>query len=356
MRMMRAIIRLPVIPLKVIRTSDRSPVDVVYRPSEHSHPERRGSTAQNHLDDPKENDMNKNVSLLLCTALGAVLASSAAQAAELTGTLKKIKDRNTIALAHRESSVPFSYYDDKQQVIGYSHELALKIVEAVKKELKAPNLKVTLNPVTPATRIPLVSNGTVDLECGSTTNNYERQKQVAFSNTIFLVGTRLLVKKGSGIKDFADLKGKTAVTTQGTTSERLLKKISTDQKLGIRVVSAKDHGDSFLMVESGRAAAFMMDDVLLFGEIAKSKKPGDYEVVGKPQSFEAYGCMLRKDDPQFKKLVDDTLAAVMKSGEINRIYNKWFTSPIPPRGVNMNFPLSPELAAIFKNPNDKPAE
>lgn len=300
--------------------------------------------------------MKKKISLLLLTAIGMALAGVSAQAAELTGTLKKIKDSNTIALAHRESSVPFSYYDDKQQVIGYSHELALKIVEAVKKELKAPNLKVTLNPVTPATRIPLVSNGTVDLECGSTTNNYERQKQVAFSNTIFLVGTRLLVKNSSGVKDFPDLKGKTAVTTQGTTSERLLNKINTDQKLGMKIVSAKDHGDSFLMVESDRAVAFMMDDVLLFGEIAKSKKPGDYAVVGKPQSYEAYGCMLRKDDPQFKKLVDDTLASVMQSGEINKLYNKWFLSPIPPRNVNMNFPLSPDLSALFKNPNDKPAE
>jgi len=303
-----------------------------------------------------ENGMNKKISLLLLTAIGTALAGASAQAAELTGTLKKIKDTGTIALAHRESSVPFSYYDDKQQVIGYSHELAMKVVEAVKKELKAPNLKVTLNPVTPATRIPLVSNGTVDLECGSTTNNYERQKQVAFSNTIFLVGTRLLVKNNSGIKDFPGLKGKTVVTTQGTTSERLLNKINTDQKLGMKIVSAKDHGDSFLMVESDRAAAFMMDDVLLFGEIAKSKKPGDYAVVGKPQSYEAYGCMLRKDDPQFKKLVDDTLASVMQSGEINKIYNKWFLSPIPPRNVNMNFPLSPDLAALFKSPNDKPAE
>jgi len=300
--------------------------------------------------------MNKKISLLLLTAIGTALAGVSVQAAELTGTLKKIKDTGTIALAHRESSVPFSYYDDKQQVIGYSHELAMKVVEAVKKELKAPNLKVTLNPVTPATRIPLVSNGTVDLECGSTTNNYERQKQVAFSNTIFLVGTRLLVKNSSGVKDFPDLKGKTVVTTQGTTSERLLNKINTDQKLGMKIVSAKDHGDSFLMVESDRAAAFMMDDVLLFGEIAKSKKPGDYAVVGKPQSFEAYGCMLRKDDPQFKKLVDDTLSSVMVSGEINKIYNKWFLSPIPPRNVNMNFPLSPDLGALFKNPNDKPAE
>lgn len=293
---------------------------------------------------------------LVAGALVAMLAAGSAPAAELTGTLKKIKDSNTIALAHRESSVPFSYYDDKQQVVGYSHELALRIVEAVKKEINAPNLKVTLTPVTSSTRIPLVVNGTVDLECGSTTNNYERQQQVAFSNTIFLIGTRLLVKKSSGIKDFPDLKGKTVVTTQGTTSERLINKINTEQKLGMKIISAKDHGESFLMVESDRAVAFMMDDVLLYGEIAKSKRPGDYMVVGKPQSFEAYGCMLRKNDPQFKKLVDDTLAGIMTSGEINKIYDRWFMKPIPPRGVNMSFPMSPELAAVFKNPNDKPAE
>lgn len=300
--------------------------------------------------------MNQKLPYLLSAALAAVLAGPGAHAAELTGTLKKIKDTNTITLGHRESSVPFSYYDDQQKPIGYSMDLAMRIVEAVKKELKAPNLKVKLNPVTSSTRIPLVVNGTVDLECGSTTNNLERQQQVAFSNTIFLIGTRLLTKKDAGIKDFPDLKGKTVVTTQGTTSERLLNKINTEQKLGMKIVSAKDHGESFLMVESGRAVAFMMDDVLLYGEIAKSKKPGDFVVVGKPQSFEAYGCMLRKGDAVFKKLVDDTLAGIMRSGEINQIYDKWFMKPIPPRGVNMNFPMSAELAALFKNPNDKAAE
>lgn len=302
-----------------------------------------------------EKNMHKQLSVI-AGALVAALAAVSAQAAELTGTLKKIKDTNTIVLAHRESSVPFSYYDNQQKPVGYSMDLALHVVDAVKKELGLPKLEVKLNPVTPSTRIPLVVNGTVDLECGSTTNNYERQQQVAFSNTIFLIGTRLLTKKRSGVRDFADLKGKTVVTTQGTTSERLINKINTEQHLGMKIVSAKDHGDSFLMVESDRAVAFMMDDVLLYGEIAKSKKPGDFVVVGKPQSFEAYGCMLRKNDPQFKKLVDDTLAGIMKSGEINKIYDKWFMKPIPPRGVNMNFPMSPELAAVFKNPNDEPAE
>jgi glutamate/aspartate transport system substrate-binding protein len=311
----------------------------------------QGTPMNHHM----EKNMHKQLSVI-AGALVAALAAVSAQAAELTGTLKKIKDTNTIVLAHRESSVPFSYYDNQQKPVGYSMDLALHVVDAVKKELGLPKLEVKLNPVTPSTRIPLVVNGTVDLECGSTTNNYERQQQVAFSNTIFLIGTRLLTKKRSGVRDFADLKGKTVVTTQGTTSERLINKINTEQHLGMKIVSAKDHGDSFLMVESDRAVAFMMDDVLLYGEIAKSKKPGDFVVVGKPQSFEAYGCMLRKNDPQFKKLVDDTLAGIMKSGEINKIYDKWFMKPIPPRGVNMNFPMSPELAAVFKNPNDEPAE
>lgn len=299
--------------------------------------------------------MHKHFSVM-AGALAAALSAACVDAAELTGTLKKIRDSSTITLGHRESSVPFSYYDDQQRPVGYSMDLAMRVVDAVKKELKLPNLQVKLVPVTSSTRIPLVVNGTVDLECGSTTNNYERQQQVAFSNSIFLVGTRLLTRKTSGISDFADLRGRIVVTTQGTTSERLINKINAQQKLGMKIVSAKDHGESFLMVESGRAAAFMMDDVLLYGEIAKAKKPDDYVVVGKPQSFEAYGCMLRKNDPLFKKLVDDTLAGIMTSGEINKIYEKWFMKPIPPRGANMHFPMSPELAALFKNPNDKPAE
>lgn len=277
-------------------------------------------------------------------------------AQELTGTLKKIKDTGTITLGHRESSIPFSYYDDKQQVVGYSHELALKVVDAIKQELKMPNLQVRLNPVTSQTRIPLVQNGTIDLECGSTTNNIERQKQVAFSNSIFQIGTRLLTRKDSGVKDFPDLKGKNVVTTAGTTSERLIRKMNEENKMGMNVISAKDHGDAFLMLEGGRATAFMMDDALLFGEIAKARNAAEWAVVGKPQSFEAYGCMMRRDDPQFKKIVDTTLANLMKSDEINKLYAKWFTSPVPPKGLNLNFPMSPELQALFKNPNDKAFE
>jgi glutamate/aspartate transport system substrate-binding protein len=291
--------------------------------------------------------------LLLTLALFALPALSAE---ELTGTLKKIKDTGSITLGHRESSIPFSYYDDKQQVVGYSHELMLKVVDAIKQELKLPNLQVRLNSVTSQNRIPLVQNGTVDLECGSTTHNTERAKQVAFSNTIFIIGTRLLTKKDSGIKDFPDLTGKTVVTTAGTTSERLIRKLNEEKKMNMNIISAKDHGESFLTLETGRAVAFMMDDALLYGEMAKARKPGDWAVVGTPQSFEAYGCMMRRDDPQFKKLVDDALAKVMKSSEAKKIYEKWFLSPIPPRGLNLNFPMSKEMTELYQNPNDKPFE
>lgn len=300
--------------------------------------------------------MSNKAKLLAVVTIAYAFVAGSAAAQDLTGTLKKIKDSNTITLGHRESSLPFSYYDDKQQVVGYSQELALKVVDAIKMQLNLPNLQVKLNPITSQTRIPLIQNGTIDLECGSTTNNPERQKQVAFSDTIFLIGTRLLTKKASGIKDFSDLAGKTVVTTAGTTSERLLRKMNQEQKMGMSIISAKDHGESFLIVESGRAAAFMMDDALLAGEVAKAKNPGEWAIVGKPQSFEAYGCMLRKDDPQFKKVVDDALAAVMKSGEINKIYAKWFQSPIPPKGLNLNFPMSEELRMLYQNPNDRAYE
>lgn len=279
--------------------------------------------------------------------------SSSAFAEESSETLKKIKDSGVVSLGHRESSIPFSYYDDKQQVIGYSHEIALKIVEAIKAELKSPNLQVKLTPVTSQNRISLVQNGTVDFECGSTTNNTERQQQVAFSNTIFVVGTRLLTKKTSGIKDFPDLAGKNVVTTAGTTSERLLRKLNEEKNMKMNIISAKDHGESFLTLESGRAVAFMMDDALLYGERVKARKAEDWVVVGTPQSREAYGCMLRKGDAGFKKLVDATIVRMQTSGEVAKLYGKWFLKPIPPKGLNLDFPLSEDMKALFKNPNDK---
>lgn len=291
----------------------------------------------------------KKAALVLAT-LGFVAASAHAQD---SGTLKKIKDTGVIALGHRESSIPFSYYDDKQNVVGYSQEFAMKIVEAVKQKLNMPNLKVKLVPITSQNRIPLVQNGTIDIECGSTTNNAERQQQAAFTDTIFVIGTRLMTKKDSGIKDFADLKGKTVVTTAGTTSERILRKMNQDKSMGMNIISAKDHGESFMTLSTGRAVAFMMDDALLAGERAKSNNPGDFVIVGTPQSREAYGCMLRKNDPEFKKVADEAIAKVETSGEADAIYKKWFESPIPPKGLNLNFPESEDMKVLFKSPNDK---
>ncbi|AXT44865.1 MULTISPECIES: glutamate/aspartate ABC transporter substrate-binding protein [Chromobacterium] len=295
-------------------------------------------------------------STLICAATLGAFCAAPAMAAELTGTLKKIKDSGVIVLGNRDASIPFSYYDNNQKPVGYSVDLANKVVEQVKKELKMPNLQVKYNLVTSQTRIPLVQNGTVDLECGSTTNNVERQKQVAFSVGIFEIGTRLLTAKTSGIKDFPDLKGKNVVTTAGTTSERLIKAMNADKKLGMNIISAKDHGESFLMLESGRAAAFMMDDALLYGEMAKAKSPANWVVTGKAQSYEIYGCMMRKEDPAFKKVVDAALSNTFKSGEVNKIYAKWFTSPVPPKGLNLNFPMSDEFKELIAKPTDKSAE
>ncbi len=282
--------------------------------------------------------------------------TSAPVFAQESATLKKIKDTGSITLGHRESSIPFSYYDDKQQVIGYSHELMLKVVDDIKTNLKLNKLDTKLMPVTSANRITLIQNGTVDIECGSTTNNLERQKQVSFSTTIFVIGTRLMAKKDAGINDFADLAGKNAVTTAGTTSERLLRKMNEDKKMGMNIISAKDHGEAFLTLETGRAVAFMMDDALLFGEMAKAKRVSDWIVTGTAQSKEAYGCMVRKDDPEFKKMVDASLTKAMTSGDAEKIYAKWFMAPIPPKGLNLNMPLSDEMKATYKAPNDKAFE
>lgn len=290
-------------------------------------------------------------------AMGAVSVLGAAGAVRAeggsTGTLKKIADTGVISLGHRESSIPFSYYDDQQHVIGYSYDFEMKIVEAVKRELNRPDLRMKLVPITSQNRISLVQNGMIDIECGSTTNNAERAQQVAFSNTIFVISTRLLTKKTSGIRDFADLKGKTVVTTAGTTSERLLRKMNQDGNMGMTVVSAKDHGEAFHTLQTGRAVAFMMDDALLAGERAKARRPDDYIIVGTPQSREAYGCMLRKDDPEFKNVVDNAIAQAQTSGQAGQIYRKWFESPIPPKGLNLNFPESEDMKELFRTPNDK---
>lgn len=286
----------------------------------------------------------------------AGLASGIAHAEDpqtQSATLDKISKNGVIVVGHRESSVPFSYYDNQQKVVGYSQDYSNAIVEAIKKKLNKPDLQVKYLPITSQNRIPLLQNGTFDFECGSTTNNLERQKQAAFSDTIFVVGTRLLVKKGGPIKDFPDLKGKTVVVTSGTTSEILLNKLNEEKKMDMRIISAKDHGDSFRTLETGRAVAFMMDDALLAGERAKAKKQDNWDILGTPQSKEAYGCMLRKDDAGFKTLMDDTIAQAQTSGEAAKWFDKWFKQPIPPKNMNLNFELSDDMKALFKEPNDK---
>jgi len=280
-----------------------------------------------------------------------------AQAQELTGTLKKIKETGTITLGHRDTSIPFSYYDDKQQVIGYAMDICMKIVDAVKAELKMPNLKVVLNPVTSATRIPLMANGTIDLECGSTTNNLDRQKQVSFTNTHFVTANRYVAKKSSNIQKLADLKGKTVVSTAGTTNIKWLTEENGKQNLGMNILTAKDHAEAFLMVETDRATAFFMDDILLASLAASAKSPGDYAIGTEAYSIEPYGAMIPKDDAAFRKVADGATAALYKSGQINALYEKWFQKPIPPKGINLNLPESPQLKNAFANPtsNGDPA-
>ena len=275
--------------------------------------------------------------------LVAVCASFAVSAQELTGTLKKIKDTGAITVGYRESSIPFSYLDDKQQPIGYAMDLCRRVVEAVKTELKLPNLKVNLQPVTSSNRIPLLQNGTIDMECGSTTNSVERQKQVAFGPTYFVINVTAAVKKSSGIKQLADLNGKTISTTSGTTSVPLLKQYEKTKNAEIREIYGKDHAESFLLLSQDRTAAFIMDDILLAGQIANAPNPQDYMILPESLRQEPYSMMLRKDDPQFKALVDKTVGGIMKSGEIHKIYAKWFTSPIPPKNINMNFPETPPI-------------
>ncbi len=287
-------------------------------------------------------------------ALVALAVGTAVCAQDLTGTLKKIKDTGAITIGHRESSIPFSYLDDKQQPIGYAMDLCLKVVDAVKTELKMPNLKVNLQPVTSSNRIPLLQNGTIDMECGSTTNSVDRQKQVAFGPTYFVINVTAAVKKSSGIKSLADLNGKTISTTAGTTSVPLLRQYDKTKNAEIKSIDAKDHAESFLLLSQDRTSAFVMDDILLAGLIANSSNPGDYMILtNESLRTEPYSMMLRKDDPQFKALVDKTIGGVMKSGEIHKLYAKWFTSPVPPKGVNINFPETQAIKDAFATPNDK---
>ena len=294
----------------------------------------------------------KRIATLLAALLASAALSGTASAQQLTGTLQKIKNSGTITLGHRDTSIPFSYYDDKQQVVGYAMDICAKIVDAIKTNLKLPKIDVKLNPVTSATRIPLMANGTIDLECGSTTNNLERQKQVAFTITHFVTANRFVSKKSSKLKTVNDLKGKTVVSTSGTTNIRNATEINVEKKLGMNIIAAKDHAESFLTVETGRAVAFFMDDILLYSLVANSKNPSEWVISADALTVEPYGIMLRRDDPAFKKVVDGAVTALYKSGEINKIYEKWFLKPVPPKGINLNVPMSAPFKKVVAKPTD----
>ncbi|MDB5798894.1 MAG: bacterial extracellular solute-binding s, 3 family protein [Paucimonas sp.] len=283
---------------------------------------------------------------------GLVALPSASLAQELTGTLKKIKDTGSVTLGVRDSSIPFSYLDDKQSYQGYSIDLCLRAVTAIQKQLGLASLNVKMNPVTSSTRIPLMANGTIDLECGSTTNNLERQKQVAFAPTTFVTANRLLAKKSANITKLDDLKGKSVVSTSGTANLKQVTALNGERSLGMNILTAKDHAEGFLMVETGRAVAFAMDDILLASLAASSKAPNDYVITKEALSIEPYGIMLRRGDEPFKKAVDNAIISLMKTGEINKIYAKWFQSPIPPKGINLATPMSEQLKAVIAKPTD----
>ncbi|WJR79472.1 amino acid ABC transporter substrate-binding protein [Bradyrhizobium sp. NP1] len=288
-------------------------------------------------------------------ALAAALCAAPAGAEELTGTLKSIKDTGVITLGYRDASIPFSFLDDDQKPIGFAMDICHAIVDAVKRELKLDKLEVRLNQVTSSTRIPLLANGTIDLECGSTTNNPERWKQVAFTNTHFLTASRFVSKKASNISSIDDLKGKSVVSPSGTVNIKQLIEVNAARKLNINIIPAKDYAEAFLMVETDRAVACVMDDILLAGHVAWSKDPAAYVISTDAFSRpEPYGIMLRRDDPAFKKVVDAATAALYTSGEGQKLYDKWFTRQIPPKGLNLNTPISPELKGEFAKPSDSP--
>jgi len=281
------------------------------------------------------------------------LAPLFVHAEEPTGTLKKVKDAKLLVIGYRESSVPWSYLDAGQKVVGYSHEVALKIYDAIKVELHMPDLQLRQIPITAQNRIPLMQNGTIDLECNGTTNTSERRKQVAFSNTIAFTQTQLLTKKKSGIREFEDIAGKTVAVTAGTTSERYLRHYADEKKVNLNIVPTRDHSQGFLMLQTDRADAFFMDRDVLGSLVAKAPDKADYVITGKPQTKEALACMLRKDDPQFKALVDRVIAKIQTSGEAAKMYDTWFMAPIPPDGVVLNAPLTAAMRALYAHPNDQ---
>jgi len=289
-------------------------------------------------------------------AVAVALAAVGSAHAQANDTLAKIKAAGKVVIGTRDSSAPLAYTTGDGKYTGYHVEICNRIVDALKTDLKLPSLATEYTLVTSQNRIPLVVNGTVDLECGSTTNNATRQQQVAFAPTTYVTNVRIAVKANSGITSIAQLNGKKVATTTGTTSVQLLRKHERANGVNFEEVFGKDHADSFLLLDTGRADAFVMDDNILAGNIVNAKNPADFKIVGETLSEEPIAIMYRKDDPNFRKAVDDAVKAMMKSGEIDKIYNKWFMSPIPPRNVTVNMPMTASLKNAIANPNDKPAE
>ena len=291
---------------------------------------------------------------IIAAACLLVTAEAPAAAQDLEGTLKKIKETGIVTIGYRETSLPLSYLDDKLMPVGFSIELCKHVVDAVKAKLGMPDLTVKYNPVTSATRIPLVANGTVDIECGSTANMTIRQQQVGFSYTFFVPQFKWIVRADSNIKSADDLRGKTVAVTAGTNTAVFVNKMNNGENLGMTITQGKDHAESFLLVETGRASAWMEDDVLLAGFRANAKSPADFKLLDKSYPSDPYALMIRKDDAQFKALVDETLAQLMRAGEFEKLYIQWFERPIPPKGVNMDLPMSDALKHDIREPNDKP--
>jgi glutamate/aspartate transport system substrate-binding protein len=285
--------------------------------------------------------------LLAVGLIAPLLAIPAARAQELTGTLKKIKDSKTVTLGYRESSIPFSYVNKVGEPIGYSIDLCNAVVDEVSKELEGVEIAVKYKKVTAETRIPAVQSGEVDLECGSTTANFERKKEVAFSPIFFVAGTKLLVPRSSGISSYLDLRDKAVVVTAGTTNEAAVRAISDKQHLGIKFLVGTDHAESFAMLKEGKADAFATDDVLLYGLVATARSGDRYHVVGEYLSYDPYGLMYRKDDPDFAAIVDRTFSRLAQSRELVQLYNKWFQQRLP-TGETLDLPMSPQLDEIFR--------
>ena len=291
---------------------------------------------------------------IIATTCLLVGASVPARAQSLEGTLRKVKETGTFTIGHRDSSIPLSYLDDKLLPVGFSIDLCKHVVDAVKAKLEMPNLQVKYNPETSATRIPLVANGTVDVECGSTANMTARQKQVGFSYTFFVPQFKWIVRANSGINAADDLRGKSVAVTAGTNTAIFVNKLNSEGKLGMNIMQGKDHAESFLLVETGRASAWMEDDVLIAGFRANARNPVDFKLLDKAYPSDPYALMLRRDDRQFKALIDEMLAQLMRSGEFERLYVRWFEQPIPPRGINIQLPMSEALKQAVEHPNDRP--